>query len=128
MRRLVLTTALPALAILALPMAAQAVEPAPTPPSPVIAGEESTTAACGPAGVLCFQDYASGRIGNVRDRNADWSKLSGDWGGKADWFYGNASDRTFYVYPSKSYRGDALKVGYKEVKTKANFGWSNGWS
>ena len=39
MRRLVLTTALPALAILALPMAAQAVEPAPTPPSPVIAGE-----------------------------------------------------------------------------------------
>ena len=129
MRRLVLTTALPALAILALPMAAQAVEPGPTPtpPSPAPTAVQAPAAVAGACadGQLCIQDYETKTTRGLKDANARWADFG--WGSRADWFYNNRASASACTYVHNCWGGTRHVIAPGKSDVWRNIVNSNKW-
>lgn len=70
----------------------------------VLAPAASASAACGPAGALCFQDRdGTGSIGNVFANNSWWGAFA--WNDRADWFYNNGTQCGAAVFKNANFGG-----------------------
>lgn len=88
----------------------------------------SAASSCAGSGYLCFYDYQTAQYGNVAGDNKYWSKLTGNWASRADWFYNQGNSMHVCVFYGDAYTNIPMWIQRGKTASQTNWGRSNFWT